>query len=78
MLHGKVSIIMILVSSTKKYSVRSAITLYHATMQPLEVAWYILWDRTLSILYNKDHDTFYLWPIRDLGLRSGGYNIINK
>jgi hypothetical protein len=43
----------------------------------LEVARYTLWDRTCSILYSKDHDTFYLWPIRDLGLRSGGY-IINK
>jgi len=47
-------------------------------MQLLEVAWYTLWDRTCSILYSKDRDTFYLWPIRDLGLRSGGYNIINK
>jgi hypothetical protein len=35
-------------------------------MQLLEVAWYTLWDRTCSILYSKDHDTFYLWPIRDL------------
>jgi hypothetical protein len=47
-------------------------------MQLLEVAWYTLWDRTCSILYSKDHDSFYLWPIRDLGFRSGGYNIINK
>jgi len=47
-------------------------------MQLLEVAWYTLWDRTCSILYSKDQDTFYLWPIRDLGLRSGDYNIINK
>jgi len=47
-------------------------------MQLLEVAWYTLWDRTCSILYSKDHDTFYRWPIRDLGLMSGGYNITNK
>jgi hypothetical protein len=31
-----------------------------------------------SLLYSKDHDTLYLWPIRNLGLRSGGYNIVNK
>jgi len=37
-------------------------------MQLLEVAWYTLWDRTCSILYSKDHGTFDLWPIRDLGL----------
>jgi hypothetical protein len=24
-----------------------------------EVAWYTLWDRTCSILYSKDHDTFH-------------------
>jgi hypothetical protein len=50
-------------------------------VQLLEVAWYTLWDRTCSILYSKDHDTFYPWPIRDLGLRSGGdiiIQILNK
>jgi hypothetical protein len=47
-------------------------------VQLLEVAWYPRWDRTCSILYSKDHDTCYVWPIKDLGLRSGGYNIINK
>ena len=40
------------------------------TMQLLEIAWYTLWDRTCSILYSKHRDTFYLWPIRDLGLGS--------
>jgi hypothetical protein len=30
-------------------------------MQLLEVAWYTLWDRTCSIMYSNDHDTFHAW-----------------
>jgi hypothetical protein len=41
LLHGKASI-MIIVSSTKKYSVNSAITLYHATFRScmIHTLWY--------------------------------------
>jgi hypothetical protein len=56
----------------QKYLKPNNTVLLLCIMQLLEVAWYTLWDRTCSILYSKDHDTFYLRPINILVYKTNG------